>query len=202
MQKWLMLLLVFFAGCTAHPTEPLAVAASRGDLREMDKLVGSSSAADVQNALVWAARSGQPDAIHYLVKHGGDPNTTAGVNGWTVLMHAVHKHQPRAVAALLRDGAQVNARVSGGQTALMMAAGYGYTEIVRLLLEQGADAHLTTNSGENALDLAASGVTDIDRFTYGSCQVETVRLLRRSVPDLRPRKADLLKCGADAAGMR
>src|SRR5689334_4316047 len=53
-------------------------------------------------ALVWAARSGQPDAVDYLVKRGGDPNATAGVNGWTVLMHAIHKDQPQSVAALLK----------------------------------------------------------------------------------------------------
>jgi hypothetical protein len=59
----------------------------------------------------------------------------------------------------------------------------------------GADAHLVTDSGENALDLAAHGVTDIDRFTYGTCQVEAVRLLRQATPDLWPAKADLKKCG-------
>lgn len=96
---------------------------------------------------------------------------------------------------LLRVGALVNARVSNGETALMMAAGYGYTDIVKILLQNGANAHSTTDHGENALDLAVQGVADIDRLTYGSCQVETVRVLRQFVPDLQPQKTDLKKCG-------
>src|SRR5450432_3898021 len=90
--------LLAFAGCTARPTEPLAIAASRGDLAEMDRLRALGAAGDVPSALIWAARSGQPAAIDYLVKRGGDPNMTGGGNGWTVLMHAIHKNQPRSVA--------------------------------------------------------------------------------------------------------
>jgi len=191
---------LLWVGCGARPTEPLAVAASQGNLSQMEHLLAIGASSDVQSALVWAARSGQPGAIDYLVRHGGDPNATAGVNGWTILMHAIHKNQPQSVAALLQEGASVNATVSGGHTALMMAAGYGYTEIVRMLLEHGADAQLSTDSGENALDLALSGVTDIDRFTYGTCQVETVRVLRRLAPDLQPRKADLKRCPSAITG--
>jgi hypothetical protein len=61
------------------------------------------------------------------------------------------------------------------------------------LLEHGADAHATLPNGENALDRAISGVADIDRFTYGKCQSDTVRLLRQSVPDLRPEHGEKLK---------
>lgn len=78
--------------CTAQPSEPLAVAAARGDLAEMDRLLAKGASSDITSALVWAARSGQPDAVAYLVRRGDNPNTTAGVNGWTVLMHAIHKH--------------------------------------------------------------------------------------------------------------
>lgn len=199
MRTWIWILwtagIVLLTACTARPTEPLAVAACNGNLAEMDRLLAGGGAKDVPSALVWAARSGQPASIDYLVKRGGDPNATEGVNGWTVLMHAIHKDQPASVAALLRDGARVNARVSGGKTALMMAAGYGYADIVTLLLQHGADARLATDSGENALDMAVHGVADIDRFTYGRCELETVRVLRRFTPDLRPRKSDLKKCG-------
>jgi ankyrin repeat protein len=198
MRCWIYMIVVtvlLWVGCTARPSEPLAIAASKGDLVAMDRLLAAGASADIPAALVWAARSGQPRAIDYLVTRGGDANARAGVNGWTVLMHAIHKNQPEAVRALLRDGARVNDTGSGGYTGLMMAAGYGYTQIVRILLEHGADPQLLTPSGENALDLAVEGVTDIDRFTFGTCQVETVRLLQQTVPDLRPRKTDLKKCG-------
>ena len=135
----------------------------------MQHLLKASGSNDVEAALVWAARSGEPSAIDYLVQHGADPNGTAGVNGWTVLMHAIHKNQPRSVAALLRGGAQVNAKSTKGQTALIMAAGYGYTEIVQMLLDNGADVRLTNSSGQNALDAAVTGVGDIDHFTYATC---------------------------------
>jgi hypothetical protein len=161
----------------------------------MERLLGGGGAADqIPAALIWAARSGKPAAIDYLVKRGGDPNVTGGVNGWTALMHAIHKDQPQSVAALLRDGANVNTTGPRGQTALMMAAGYGYADIVRILLQHGADARLTTDSGENALDMAVHGTTDIDRFTFGSCQADAVRALRQFVPDLQPGKADLTRC--------
>lgn len=199
MRIWMWVICVsgwlLMVGCGARPREPLAVAASRGDLREMDRLLSEGAEGDVPAALVWAARSGQTAAIDYLIKRGGDPNMTGGVNGWTVLMHAVHKDQPASVRALLRDGADPNATISGGRTALMLAAGYGYTDIVRMLLQHGANPRLMTDSGENALDEAAHGTSDIDHFTYGSCQVETVRVLRQFAPDLRPGKADLKKCG-------
>ena len=36
-------------------------------------------------------------------------------------------------------------------------------------------------------------LADIDRFTWGTCQSDTVRLFRQSVPDLRPKDTAKLK---------
>ncbi len=120
--------------------------------------------------LVGAARSGQTDLIATLVKEGADPNAPAGGNGWTPLMHAIHKNQKGSVIALLNAGASVDARGTEGMTPLMMAAGYGYTHIVDVLLDRGADARIQLdariqpNDGENALSLAVLGMPDIDRL--------------------------------------
>jgi ankyrin repeat protein len=191
-----VLSLLALASCMARPEEPLSIAAANGDFDTIQRLLNQgASAADRQSALVWAARSGQPDAIYLLIRNGADPNGVSGVNNWTVLMHAVHKNQPKSVAALLKSGVRVNAAGERGQTALMMAAGYGYTDLVRLLLDGGADAHATLSNGDNSLDLALSGVMDIDRFTWGSCQTETVKLLRERAPDLTPKNPHkLAKC--------
>jgi ankyrin repeat protein len=123
--------------------------------------------------------------IPTLVKQGADPNQRAGVNGWTPLMHAIHKNQKGSVTALLDSGAAVNGRGGDGSTALMMAAGYGYADMVNLLLNRGADAHLQTSDGSNALTFAVLGANDVDRFTVTDCQGSTIKALIERVPDLK-----------------
>jgi hypothetical protein len=108
-----------------------------------------------------------------------------GANGWTPLMHAVHKNQIAAARALLDGGAPVDTRNRSGETALMMAAGYGYTPMVELLLAHGANPRAATPDGYNVLAAALGGVPDIDRFTLGSCQAATVQALKRKDPSLR-----------------
>lgn len=135
--------------------------------------------------LVQAAREGSAGRIRTLANQGADLNVHAGVNGWTPLMHAIHKNQKGSVVALLEAGANVNERGSGGETPLMMAAGYGYTDIVNVLLDHGADAKMQLKDGKNALTIAVMGVPDIDRFTLADCQVPTALTLARRSPGLR-----------------
>jgi hypothetical protein len=133
--------------------------------------------------LIGAVRAGEGERALSLLRSGADPNLPGGVNGWTPLMHAIHKGQGPMVKLLLENGADPDLR-AGRTTALMMAAGYGYTDMVEMLLRHGADPR-TTVGGENALDFAVGGMTDIDRFTTGHCQTETVRAILRAAPDLR-----------------
>ncbi|HTA70890.1 MAG TPA: ankyrin repeat domain-containing protein [Bryobacteraceae bacterium] len=154
----IILALLFLAGCGIRPDLP---------------------------PLAAAARSGRTDLIATLVKQGADPDAPAGGNGWTPLMHAIHKNQKHSVIALLDAGAGVDARGTDGMTPLMMAAGYGYTDIVNVLLDRGADARIRLSDGENALSLAVLGMPDIDRFTVADCQAGTVQTLVRRVPGLR-----------------
>ena len=135
--------------------------------------------------LIGAARSGNTQAIAALLANGANPNQREGVNGWTPLMHAIHKNQKGSVEALIAGGADVNAQSGKGMTALIMAAGYGYRDIVQLLLEKGADAYAESSNGDNALAAAVGGVPDIDKFTVGKCQTETVKALLTKAPDLK-----------------
>jgi hypothetical protein len=135
--------------------------------------------------LISAARNGDTAAIRDLIAAGADPGLPGGVNGWPPLMHAIHKNQKAAVVALLEAGADPNQRADGGSTALIMAAGYGNVEMVRLLLEHGADPRIVDSNGDSALTVAVSGVPDIDKFTLGSCQSETVKTLLHAAPDLK-----------------
>lgn len=135
--------------------------------------------------LIGAARNGDIAAINALIEGGADLNQRGGVNGWPPLMHAIHKNQSAAMATLLEAGADPNERAGGGSTALIMAAGYGYADMVRQLLVYGADPRMVDRNGDSALTVAVSGVPDIDKFTLGSCQSETVKALLDAAPDLR-----------------
>jgi len=168
-------------------------------------LLASCGSPSDMPSLISAARAGRTDLIPTLVKQGADPNQRAGVNGWTPLMHAIHKNQKGSVAALLDSGADINGRGADGSTALMLAAGYGYTDIVNLLLDRGADAHLQMSDGSNALTFAVLGANDIDRFTVTDCQGPTIKALIEHVPNLKlqgsPRAVVKLKSCAGVAAL-
>jgi hypothetical protein len=134
--------------------------------------------------LISAARSGDVAKIAELAASGTDLNAPGGVNGWTPLMHAVHTNQLSSVRALLNKGAQVDLH-AGGTTALIMAAGYGYTDIVKVLLNHGADPKATARNGSTALEAALEGSSDMDRYTAGQCQTETVKAIVESDRSLR-----------------
>ena len=178
--------------CTAQPGggSPLGEAAAFGHVDRLRRLLQDGASPDERDrsgfsALMTAARCGQLPAIRLLVEAGADPDLRSGRNGWTPLLHAIHKHQADAVVELLRQGADADAASVSGLTPLMMAAGYGQTDIVKILLGHGADVWKVNEHGESALSMAATGVTDIDDFTFGSCQLETVQALLDHEPALR-----------------
>lgn len=148
--------------------------------------------------IIGAARDGDVARLESLLHEGADPNVHAGVNDWTPLMHAVYKNQPASVRTLLANGARVNETNGEGTTALIMAAGYGYSGTVEDLLKAGADPTLRANNGRTALSAAVGGVGDIDRFTVGKCQTDTVRVLLAAMPD-RHRADEPAMAGAESA---
>jgi hypothetical protein len=133
--------------------------------------------------LISAAREGNVDRIKSLAAVHVNLDEPGGVNHWTPLMHAIHKNQAAAVEALLEAGARVNV-VSGNTTALIMAAGYGQSEIVRILLSHGGDPKLAVRPGVTALAAAVGGSRDIDNYTAGKCQTDTVKMLLERDPSL------------------
>lgn len=148
-----------------------------------------SAAASPFPPLIEAARDGDAARIRQLVAHGADPNALLAANTeWTPLLHSVHTNQLVSVAALLDAGADPNRGNPEGMTPLMFAAGYGETRIVQLLLRRGADPRLRDRNGDSALDYALTGTTDLDRFTWFSCQDRTARLLVDAAPQLRARR--------------
>jgi len=115
----------------------------------------SPSAQDLRNDphghLVWAARTGDDEAIEVLAASGIDLNESSATRGvfvfpdfdhtrWTALQHAVQKHQIDAVRVMLEWGADPDARQTGTATTPLIIAAVGSDPtIVRLLLDAGAD---------------------------------------------------------------
>jgi len=166
---------------------PLGRAAAQGDLGAMTALLDQGADPNALGGhgltpLASAARSGRVDAIELLLGRGADPHRGCGVNGWTPLLHALHKNQ---IAAALRLMATTTAPSAELNDALFMAAGYAQTAAVTALLKRGADPHKDFGDGANALSNAVAGAFDID-FSFRGCaaHTETVRALLGS-GDLR-----------------
>ncbi|HEV2862908.1 MAG TPA: ankyrin repeat domain-containing protein [Pyrinomonadaceae bacterium] len=73
------------------------------------------------------------------------PGAEAG-NRPTALMRAAESGEVAKVRAILKGGADVNARLGSGATALTLAARRGHVEVVKLLLRRGADPNAKLHS--------------------------------------------------------
>ncbi|KAL8707961.1 MAG: hypothetical protein Q9220_007104 [cf. Caloplaca sp. 1 TL-2023] len=111
--------------------------------RGADVAVQSTGVLEGQMALHFAAASGK----YFLA--------------WTPLHIACSTGQARAVAMLLRLGANVTARTReededwDQSTPLILAAGHSFDEVVKILLEHGAEVDAFTKAGFTALHQAA-----------------------------------------------
>ena len=145
----------------AKTTEAFIWAAVDGNLRKMQFLLsqGTNSATeeDGEKALVAATNFGQIRSINFLLDHGVSAKKE---NGNEALFLAVEEEETGIVKALLRHGANVNARRSDGATPLMIACFYDTgedgvvsqsSESLKLLLLHKADVKAKDNYGKTAL---------------------------------------------------
>src|SRR6185436_15626422 len=95
-------------GCMRpEPDTPLTIAVERDDLAAVRELLAQGTAPDAPDShgltpLVRASRHGNLEIAHALLDAGASPDRNDGyINGWTPMMHAIHKDQPRVVELLV-----------------------------------------------------------------------------------------------------
>jgi len=94
---------------------------------------------DGKTPLMVSARQRSPRALEYLLSIGANPNSQDN-DGWSPLMYALG--YDRAVEALLKAGADVNASTIYSQTSLMIASLRGNLSDVKALLKVGAEVNV------------------------------------------------------------
>src|SRR5215216_1232927 len=100
-------------------------------------------------------------------------------DGYTPLMRAAERGQVNAVRALLKRGAEVDARHPAGITALMFAARKGCLQVVKLLLAAGADPNVS---------VATPDVGEVNPLIWGilSRNKEVVKTLLKAGAKVNP----------------
>jgi ankyrin repeat protein len=126
------------------------------DVRILAKHGADPNALSAQNLspLGIAAQYGKNEAAVALLDAGADPSRSIGEGGYTPLMLATANHAEPLVQALLKKGADINARNSGGVTALMIAAANSRADMVELLMRAGANVKAQSDRGDTALSIA------------------------------------------------
>jgi ankyrin repeat protein len=115
--------------------------------------------------LVAASRDGAGAVVSYLLAHGarsdfkdnleGMPVIPTGGGGATALIQAAKARDGEALGALLKQGADVNAKEKNGSTALLNAIAYQNRRNIKLLLAHRADVSAANTAGFSALILAS-----------------------------------------------
>lgn len=140
----------------AEPEELLEYAAERGAREFVEQLLaGGADASQIVVQGRWAAPF--PEIAALLVRQGATPNARGDERPPIIEAARGDKGEhPERVLALLRLGADVNAALPNGLTALHYAARSGHLRTVEILLEHGADVSARDEKGATALDLASA----------------------------------------------
>jgi ankyrin repeat protein len=100
----------------------------------------------------------------FLLRHGAKPDTLVSPAGRTALHVAAAYYACEELCdALLKAGANINARTKDGASPLMLAAQSAKLRLVNFLLENGANPKLKDNKGQTAYEYAlrADPMTDL-----------------------------------------
>lgn len=107
---------------------------------------------------------GQKDRLVHelllLMKDGGD-KVTKGETKETPLHRSARRGEAEQISVLLRAGANINAMMSKGRTALQLAADLGFQPVTTILLMNGADINGQDGNGDTALHITARNGYDM-----------------------------------------
>jgi len=157
---------------------PLMTVAANGDYKDCVEILKCliENGADIEvkgvythrdikyenNALMYAAESGNLQCVNILIKAGANVNSN-NFTGLTPLMVALRRRNNYAVAKkLIEKGADVNAKTIHSETVLMFAASSDNTKTIKMLIDKGVDVNATSSAG-TALDIAYSSFS-IDSY--------------------------------------
>ncbi|XP_071836319.1 uncharacterized protein [Apostichopus japonicus] len=138
----------------------LHAAAKRGHTAVVKALLTKGALVDARtkdnySALHISVQYCKPLVVQTLLGYGAQVQLKGGKAQEAPLHIAARIKEGEKVAEmLLKSGADVNATMSNGETALHVAARHGHLKMVQALLEEGADVEYGSKVGENPLHVA------------------------------------------------
>jgi len=168
---------------------PLLLASALGRERIVTILLEAKAPLDAQDnsglsALALAVGKGHKDVVRRLLAAGSDPRGSFGSEGTRqpLLSLCVHRRQFASCDLLLEKGAQADATVDGGLTALHIAALEGNLEGIRYLLERKARCAPKDVDGNAAVHLLLRGSSE--------AKAQALAMLAKGCPDWDPEARD------------
>lgn len=200
----LLVALTLASPAYAQATPALVVAAERGDLASIQRLLDAGADVNARdarrrNAVLAATQGGHEAAARLLIERGADVNAQDEIDDSAFLLAGARGHTGIVRAALAATPPPDFRRLNRyGGTALIPACHYGHVETVRLLVTTGIDIDHVNRLGWTAL-LEAILLGD-----GGAAHTEIVRILlgHKADPNLADRQGVTPLAHAEARGQR